>query len=66
MKVVAEQARAERAKHTARITQLEGNLHELKSSLDFSERRRNDADSPYSMLSNECDSLKSQLASGRA
>lgn len=60
----AEQGRSNCAEHTARLAQLEGGLHELKGRLDFSERCNNVADSSYSMLCDECDSIRCQIASG--
>lgn len=45
MEVVPGQARTELVDHTARIAQLEGDLHELKGKLDFSERCNNVTDS---------------------
>lgn len=62
--VVAEQTRTERAEPTAKIAQLKDVLHELNGKLDFSERRNSFADSRYSILSDECESLKRQVASG--
>lgn len=52
------------AKPTARLAQLEGDLHAVNGKLDFSERRDGLTDSWYSMLSNQCNLLKSQIASG--
>lgn len=43
-KKVTEQVRTERAVHTTRIAQLEGNLHDLKGTLDFAGRRSNVAE----------------------
>lgn len=63
MTVVAEQAQTDRAKHTAQIAQLKDDVHELKGKLDFFERRNIVADSLYSMLSDERDLLKHQIAS---
>lgn len=63
MEVVAEQERTKRAKHTAWIAQLKGDLHELKSKLNVLERRNNVAFLRYFMLGNECNSPKCQCAS---
>lgn len=59
-----EHARTELAEHSARIAQLESDLHSFKCKLDFSERRNNIFDLQYSKLSKECASLKRQIASG--
>lgn len=64
MEVITEQAGTELAKHTARIVQLYCDLHQLKGKLKLLERRNNDDDLRYFMLSAECDLLKCQVASG--
>lgn len=64
MEVFAEETHTECEVHTARITQLEGDFDELKGKLDFLKRRNNVADLQYSMLSDDCYSLKRQIASG--
>lgn len=64
IKVVAEQTRSERAKHTARNAQREGDLYELKANLIFSRRRNNSTDVWYSILSDELNLLKSQNDTG--
>lgn len=62
--MVAEQALSERAEHVAWIAQLEGDLYELMGQLHFLEYQNSVADLRYSILSDECDSLKRQIASG--
>lgn len=57
MEVVAQQARKERAKHTAWIAQLDSNCRELKSKFDFFYRHNNIAGSMYFLLDDECDLL---------
>lgn len=54
----------DREEHTARIVQLEGEQHESAGKMAFSERRNSVADLQYSMLSDKCNSLKTQFASG--
>lgn len=63
MEIVAEKTCKKLAEHTAQVTQLVGDLHELKGKLDFSENRNNDATLRYSIFSDECDFLKRQIAS---
>lgn len=55
MEVAAEMDCTERAKHTARVAPLEGDLHDLKDELDFSECRNRTADLWYFILSDEFD-----------
>lgn len=47
MQMVTEQARTKCAEHTARRVQLEGDTHERKESLGFSEILNNVADSQF-------------------
>lgn len=54
----------ERAEHTIRNVQFEDGLHNLKGKLDCMGRLNDVADSLYSKLIDECDSLTSQVASG--
>lgn len=51
--VVTEQARTEHTEHTARIAQLNGDLHKLNGKLDFSERRNSVAVLQYFILTDE-------------
>lgn len=64
LEVFSKQARIERAKHMARIAQLENGLHERKGKLDFLKRRNDVLNSHYSILGDECDSLKLQISNG--
>lgn len=69
MERVAEMTRTERTKrtkHTDQILQSDGDLHKLKGKSNFSGRHNDIADPHYSRLSDECDSMKCELASGRA
>lgn len=64
IEVVAEQAHTKRTEHTARIAQLEGDLHKVKGKAGILGRLNNNADSRYFIPSNECDSLKGQIFKG--
>lgn len=63
--VVTELALTECAEYTASNAELEGNLHEVKCKLDFSERCNSLADSWYSMLRDDSDPQNREIASGR-
>lgn len=65
MEIGAKQARIESIKHTAENGQWRVKVHELKKRLHFPSRRNIVADSLYSVVFEECDSLKHQVANER-